>query len=156
MKTYPDPARLVDHRQSMLLIDRLVEANENSACCEATIRQDNPFLFGEILPNWVLIEYVAQAVAVYAGYLHLEKNVDRKHGLLLGCRSMNLGNAQLGVGLKLKICIEEVTRLDGFGNFHGVVYYQGSELARGFLSVLESEDWPQPVNAVLAGGEAIV
>ena len=153
---YPNPTQLVDHRQNMLLIDRLIEANEGSACCEATIRGDNPFLIGEVLPNWALIEYVAQAVAVYAGYVHLEKNEDHKHGLLLGCRSMKLGYEQLRVGAKLNICVKEVIRLDGFGKFHGVVYYQGEEVAKGTLSVLESEDWPQPVSTALAGGEAIV
>lgn len=147
-RRFPAPSALIDHRGAMAFIDELLDCDATAARCRAVIRADNPFLVGERLPGWVLLEYIAQSVAVFAGYRRRADGEAHRHGLLLGCRSMQLPGPDPRVKDVVDLRVEEVVRLDGFGNFRGAATCDGVLLAEGVLSVLETEQWP------VTGGQA--
>jgi len=149
---FPPPERLIDHRAAMSFIDGLESCDELWARCSSTIRDDNPFLVEGRLPNWVLIEYIAQSVAMFAGYRRSLDGAPHRHGLLLGCRSMTLADVVLNVGDRIETEVEEVVRLDDFGRFNGTARRNGEVLAEGALSVVETATWPDPAGAMPAAG----
>ncbi len=149
---FPPPERLIDHRSVMSFVDGIESCDEALARCRATIRADNPFLVDGRLPNWVLIEYIAQSVAMFAGYRRSIEGAPHRHGLLLGCRSMTLADVVLEVGDRIETEVEEVVRLDDFGRFNGTARRDGEVLAQGALSVVETQSWPDPAGAMPASG----
>lgn len=139
-----DVRSLTDHRNSMAFLDELVGMQEGSARCRAGIRADNPFLVDGMLPPWILIEYMAQSVAAFAGCLRAAEGREHRHGLLIGCRNVELGELALNVGDQLEVLVEETTRLDDFGSFRGTVHCADRQAARGSLLVYECAQWPDP------------
>ncbi len=149
-RKFQNPETLVDHRKAMLFVDELVEIDDSSARCVATIRVDNPFLIGDRLPGWVLMEYIAQSVAIFAGHVRTTQGSEGRHGYLLGCRSLRLAEVELKVGDSIELFVEEAARLDSFGSYKGKAWHQGLEVAFGVLSVFESVEWLNSVNMISA------
>ena len=61
-------AELLYHEEPMVLLDQIVSATPESACCQCRCGEENPFFLpGVGIPPWVAIEFMAQCVAVSAG-----------------------------------------------------------------------------------------
>ena len=126
----------------MALIDELAEVNVDWARCRAVVRADNPFLVVGRLPAWILVEYMAQSVAVFAGYARASGGGEYRHGLLLGCRNLWLADVALEVGSRLEIEVNEVARYEQLGSFNGKVTWGDTDAAKGTISVYETREWP--------------
>lgn len=146
--TITDIKPLIDHRGTMALIDGLVAVHEGSAHCIATVRADNPFLVNGRLPAWILVEYLAQSVAVFVGHLRSVEHAPHRHGLLLGCRNLRLADVALNVGDRLELFVEEIIRLDEFGRFSGIARLGENEVASGLLLLYECIDWPGATTSI--------
>lgn len=142
---------LVDHRGAMAFIDELVEAGGGTALCRAVVRADNPFLMRGRLPAWILVEYIAQSVAVFAGYIRASRGDEHRHGLLLGCRNLSLTEVALVPGSRLDIEITEIARFERLGSFKGRITCEDAEAASGTLSVYEATEWPVPRTGLDSG-----
>lgn len=78
---------LVPHRDTMLLIDRLIEASDDHALGEVLIGEDSRFYRpGCGVPVYVGIEYMAQTVAAYDGVQRMKTGAPPAIGFLLGTR----------------------------------------------------------------------
>lgn len=135
---------LVDHRGPMAFIDELVEAEGDRGRCRAVVRADNPFLIDDRLPVWTLVEYMAQSVAVFAGYARARRNHEPRHGLLLGCRNLRMADVALEIASQLDIEVAEIASYEQLGSFRARVSWKGIEAAKGTLSVYETVEWPAP------------
>lgn len=135
---------LVDHRGPMAFIDELVSVEGDAACCRALIRVDNPFLLDNRLPAWVLVEYMAQSVAVFAGYTRAARGMEHRHGLLLGCRNLRMADVALEIGTRLEIEVVQTARFESLGSFAGKVTCDETMAASGTLSVYTASEWPAP------------
>lgn len=135
---------LIDHRGPMAFIDELVSAEGDTACCRALIRADNPFLLDNRLPAWVLVEYMAQSVAAFAGYTRALRGTEHRRGLLLGCRNLRMANVALEIGTRLEIEVVQTARFESLGSFAGKVTCDETVAASGTLSVYEASEWPAP------------
>lgn len=78
---------LVPHRESMLLLNRVVEVDNNSSVSEITISVASSFFVtGKGVPAWIGVEYMGQTAALIAGY-QLQLGAVTPHvGMLLGTR----------------------------------------------------------------------
>jgi len=82
----PDIRTLVPHAGPMVLLDRVISADEESLCAEVRIRHDSLFCRAGAVGAWVGLEYMAQAIGAYAGFTACLRGEPIKLGYLLGTR----------------------------------------------------------------------
>ncbi|RYF71025.1 MAG: hypothetical protein EOO29_30780 [Comamonadaceae bacterium] len=132
----------VPHRGAMLLLDRLLAADDESAVAEVTVPRDGVFLHDAGMPSWVGIEYMAQTVAAWAGWQALQKGRAVQIGFLLGSRRYETSQAFFAPGTRLSVSVRcELMGDNGLGMFNCRIEADGEkELATARISVFEPED----------------
>ncbi len=132
----------VPHRGAMLLIDRLLAADEESAVAEVTVPRDGLFLHDAGMPSWVGIEYMAQTVAAWAGWCARQKGRAVQIGFLLGSRRYETAQAFFAPGTLLTVSVRcELMGDNGLGMFDCRIEADGGkELATARISVFEPGD----------------
>ena len=78
--------KIMKHKRTMLLLDRVVSHTDNFILAEVTISPASTFFHDGHVPAWVGLEYAAQAVAAFSGIRAMENNGESKVGFLLSCR----------------------------------------------------------------------
>lgn len=114
-----DLRQLVPHSGQMLLLDELTGATESSLDAVCIVRDDGLFTLDDgQVPAMVAIEYMAQAVAAFAGVRASLRHEPIKLGLLLGARNFTSSVAYFSPGDRLavgvKLVIESVNGLAVF------------------------------------------
>lgn len=87
MQHHENVEELLPHRGDMLLVDAVLDWTTESA--SVSINPAKSHLFAQAdgtIPAWVALEYMAQAIAVYAGKVAKAKGEPIKLGFLLGTR----------------------------------------------------------------------
>ena len=103
---------LLPHRPPMVLIDGIesFDAAEKRLVARVTITENQLFYTAGGVPNWVAIEYMAQAAAALVGchdkYLAPDRPV--RPGLMLGTRKMELRLTRFEAGKTYHIMAENV------------------------------------------------
>ena len=82
--------QVLPHRDTMRWLDRLLSHDENTVIAEAWVRESHVLAVDQGVPAWAGIEYMAQAIATWAGCRALAKNEPIKIGFLLGTRKAPL------------------------------------------------------------------
>ena len=132
---------LVPHDGNMILIDRLLEAGSTSAKALVTVRNNGVFIGDQsAVPAWAGIEYMAQTIAAYAGFLALQINEEVKVGFLLGARKYLSPRSHFNCGETLIISIDKVLQDEnGLASFNCKLEGQGC-LIEATLSVFQPKD----------------
>ena len=119
--TMPDiPAirELVPHSGAMVLLDRVVSADDDNLCAEVRIHAGSMLAEAHGVGAWVGIEYMAQAIAAHAGWKAWQKNQDVKVGFLLGSRKYQAGVPLFALGSVLRVHVHRVLQGEnGLGAF---------------------------------------
>jgi len=80
------------HAAPMVLIEKVLNVGEQSACCQVTVNSDGvlaPFIDAQgILPAWYSIELMAQTVGVWCGWHSQQRGNEPRLGMLLGGRGL--------------------------------------------------------------------
>ncbi len=122
MTEHPPIHTLVPHSGSMLLLDRLVAYDEQSLSAEVTIRETSPFVRDGVVGGWFGLEYMAQAVAAFAGRLSRASGLPPKLGFLLGTRRFVCSAPHIAVGTTVRVTVvREWQDESGLGSFRGVI-----------------------------------
>lgn len=109
---------LVPHSASMSLLDEIIGFDEESLQASLIIRDDSTFVEKQGVPSWVGLEYMAQAIAAYAGAQAKNKGEPVKIGFLLGTRKYNCSEPFFTVGQKLMIHVnKEIDNVNGLSVF---------------------------------------
>jgi len=136
-------AELVPHAGPMRLLDRVLEADEERLVAEARVRADQLFAQGSELGAWVGIEYMAQAIAAWAGWQARQRGEPPRLGFLVGSRRYECRRPSVAIGSALRIEVQLELRGDnGIGVFRCRIDCDGAELAVATLTVFE------PANAL--------
>lgn len=131
----------VPHRGSMLLIDRLLAADEERAVAEVCVPRDGLFLQDEGMPSWVGLEYMAQTVAAWAGWSALKAGKQVKLGFLLGTRKFEASTDFFEPGSILTVQVQcELLGDNGLGMFDCRIRMDGEVCALARVSVFAPED----------------
>jgi predicted hotdog family 3-hydroxylacyl-ACP dehydratase len=147
----PDIRSLLPHSGAMVLLDRVVSANENTLCAEVVIRPDILFYTDGGVGAWVGIEYMAQAIGAYAGYRARLRGEPIRIGFLLGTRRYESRAPVFLQGSVLKICIKRVLESDnGLASFDCRIDDESGEIANASITVFRplddkaalDESWP--------------
>lgn len=141
---FPEIATLVPHAKPMLLLDRVLAADEESLCAEVIIREDSLFFSHEAggVGAWVGVEYMAQAVAAYAGYKALQEKGQVKIGFLLGTRRYECHGSVFTAGSVLRVYVRCLLQADnGLGSFECTIE-EGAQtrLASATINAFQPDD----------------
>lgn len=132
---------IVPHAGKMSLLSRVIEGDEESIVVEAEIHVDTPLYFGGGVGGWVGIEYMAQAIAAWAGWRASLKGESPRIGLLLGSRRYECSRSLFVVGDTLRIEARQVLWSEnGLAQFDCRIQIYGDDVATAALSVFEPRD----------------
>ena len=112
-----DVAELIPHSGKMVLLDRIIDCDDNSLSAEWVVRDDGLLGNDKTVPAWVGIEYMAQAVAAYAGAMAKRAGEPIKLGFLLGTRRYSSNVAEFSVGSTLTVRVEKILQDNNLGAF---------------------------------------
>jgi predicted hotdog family 3-hydroxylacyl-ACP dehydratase len=123
-----DVAELIPHSGKMVLLDRIISCDNNSLSAELVVRDDGLLDNDKTVPAWVGIEYMAQAVAAYAGMMAKRVGEPIKLGFLLGTRRYSSNVAEFKVGSTLTVHVEKIIQSDNLGAFESMIRGVGVEI----------------------------
>lgn len=129
MIDYADIAALIPHSGDMVLLDKIIDYDGNKLSAELVVRADGLLGDGKTVPAWAGIEYMAQAVAAYAGIRSKLAGEPIKLGFLLGTRRYTGNVANFEVGAKLTIQIKNIIQDDKLGVFDCRIHGEGIEIS---------------------------
>lgn len=132
---------LVPHRGDMSWLDAVLEVVGDRVVAQAQVRVDSYFVRGGAQPVWTGVEYMAQAVASWAGYRARLQGMPTKIGFLLGTRRYEVHRQAFRVGDVLRIEAScELLGGNGLGMFSCRILIDGDVAATANLSVFEPPD----------------
>lgn len=118
-QTHYDVAELVPHSGTMSLLDEVLAYNDDSLTARVSLSQHSLFAEPCGVPAWIGIEYMAQAVAAYAGSIAKAKGEAITIGFLVGTRKYQCQRAYFPLGSRLIIRVEkELQGENGLGVFN--------------------------------------
>nr|WP_211474507.1 hotdog family protein [Collimonas humicola] len=138
-----DIRSLLPHSGTMVLLDRLLHAGAEELLAEVTIRTDSLFCRQHGVPAWVGVEYMAQAIAAYAGYTARQRGEEVKIGFLLGTRRYEAACAEFAIGSVLQVQVHRLLQADnGIGSFECHIRASTSmqQLASATITVFQPVD----------------
>lgn len=125
----------------MCLLDRVLAAEGERLSAEVVVPAQGLFSQHDGVGAWVGIEYMAQAVAAWAGWQARQQGEQPRIGLLLGTRRYRCSVPRFAVGQRLRVDIERGYQADnGLGQFECRIGADGVELASAQLTVFGPED----------------
>lgn len=155
----PPVSDLLPHSGAMVLLDRVVSADDDNLCAEVRIHAGSMLATHEGVGAWVGIEYMAQAIAAHAGWKARGRDQAVKVGFLLGSRKYQAGVPYFTTGSVLRVHVHRVLQGEnGLGAFDcridavdAVDTGQGAPaLATATVTVFQ----PDNVNQFLEDGKA--
>ncbi|XYI36465.1 Beta-hydroxyacyl-ACP dehydratase [Cupriavidus oxalaticus] len=140
-QSLPPVADVVPHGGAMLLLDALLHADDNGCTARATVRPAQLFVDAAGMPGWVGIEYMAQAIAAWAGVRDRRAGRPPGIGFLLGSRRYECDVPAFPLGSELTVVVQaELTGDNGLGQFACRLSLDGRDVARANVSVFQPAD----------------
>lgn len=97
---------LVPHSGKMSLLDNIVAYGDGWLSAEVNISSSSMFAGENGVPAWIGMEYMAQAVAAYAGLQERKKGGLPKLGFLLGSRKYTCSTDYFSFGTTLSLRVQ--------------------------------------------------
>ncbi len=136
-----DIERVIPHRGTLRLIDRLLSWDEDRVAVEVRVPADGPFNDEDGVPAWVGVEYMAQAIAAWAGCQARGRGGEPNIGFLLGTRRYEAQVPNFPAGSLLRVeAVRELLGDNGLGMFACRILADGAEIASANVSVFEPPD----------------
>lgn len=137
----PCPAHtLIPHRDSMLLIDTLLSAEDGAGRVVTRLKTDNVAVRqnGRVAPL-IFIELMAQAYAAVKGWEIMKAGLDFPIGYLVGVQKyQHMGQAYAEE--ELTIHVETVGEFEGFAVVDGSVWREETQIAQGRIKLWVPEE----------------
>lgn len=131
----------VPHSGIMARLEEIVSVDDTKLVGALTIREDDPFLENGAVPAWAMIEYMAQAIAAYAGYHARQRGEPVATGFLLGSRRFESTAATFPSGTRLTVSVTANTLgSEGLSSFRCHVDANGVETVSGTLNVFKPKN----------------
>ncbi|MGZ8904820.1 MAG: ApeP family dehydratase [Methylobacter sp.] len=121
-------ADLIPHTGSMVLLDRIIDYDDQGLTAELAVRGDGLLGDDKAVPAWAGIEYMAQAIAAYAGLMARRAGEPIRLGFLLGTRRYSSNVAAFKVGSTLTIQVKKIMQDDNLGVFDCRILGEGVEV----------------------------
>lgn len=132
-------APFVPQTGGMCLLERIIDVDNDSLSAEITPSADDIFASDDGIPGWVGLEWLAQAIAAWAGWHGAQRGEPPAPGFLIGTRRFATTRDHFACGETLRVTISLEFRADnGLGHFSGELSSaDGTRLAHGSLTVFQ-------------------
>ena len=138
---FDDIESVLPHRGTMRLVDRVLEHDEENIAVEARVRPDGPFHAEGGMPAHVGVEFMAQAIACWAGIRARARGLAPPLGFLLGTRRYECAVPAFAIGETLRVAAHRELMADsGLAVFSCTISASGLLLASASISVFEPAD----------------
>jgi len=154
--SFPDIRELVPHSGAMVLLDRVLSADAENLCAEVSIHAGSVFYDAPSagVGSWVGVEYMAQAIAAYAGYQARLTGGPVKIGFLLGARRYDAQVPVFPCDSVLQVHVHQVLQGEnGLGAFECRIEMAGAMLAQSTITVFQPEDAKQFLQESMNGAQ---
>ncbi len=142
---------VVPHRQDMCLLQRILRWDQESIEAELVVPATGLFIEEGEMPAWIGIEYMAQAIAAWAGCRARAAGSVPQLGFLLGSRRYSSQRSGFPSGSRLRVqARRELLGDNGLGLFACRILAGEEEWAVANVSVYE----PADAKAYLESGQA--
>jgi predicted hotdog family 3-hydroxylacyl-ACP dehydratase len=133
-----DIRSLIPHAGPMVLLDRVISVDEDSLCAEVSIRSNTLFCGPDGVGAWVGIEYMAQAIAAWAGYTAQLRGEPVKLGFLLGTRRYESSRPIFVLGSVLRVHVQRLFQNEnGLGSFECFIDNEEGRVASATVTVFQ-------------------
>lgn len=133
--------QVVPHKDGMSLLDRVVRWDAESIVAELVVPDEGLFVTDAGVPAWVGIEYMAQAIAAWAGCQSRVAGRAPSIGFLLGTRRYSCSTAHFPSGTLLQVTAHcELMADNGLGMFSCRILIDGQVVCEANISVFEPAD----------------
>jgi len=114
-----DISEFLYHRAPMMFVDEIIESGPGFLVAGVHIRPGVPFFEpSRGVPAWVGLEYMAQAVAAFAGIRARTDHKPISLGMLIGCRQYSSEISSFAPGTRIDVRIQELASVEnGLGSF---------------------------------------
>ena len=142
-------AELLPHAGDMILLDAVLSCDDEQIVVTATPHADTILVDAHgVLPAWTGIEYMAQAIACFAGVHERVHGRPPKVGFLLGTRSYDSKVAAFELNKTLRIsATKQYQEANGLGAFQCRIENENGVLVEASINVFE----PPELEKYLAG-----
>jgi predicted hotdog family 3-hydroxylacyl-ACP dehydratase len=125
----------------MRLLSRVIEGDEEGLAAEVTVQKTDLFYRDAGVGAWVGIEYMAQAIAAWAGWRAKLRDEEPKVGFLLGSRKYVCARPFFLDADVLRVDVQrEIQAESGLGRFDCSIHIGEERVAHGHLAVFEPAD----------------
>ena len=131
-----DIESLIPHREKIKIISGILEIKETTAISTAVVNPEWPLYDGNSVNSLVLIEAIAQTMAIVEGYKRRQQGKSGLKGWLVGIKSAEFNTNIIPVNTNLIIMIESKYSFDNYGVLEGVVKTGEKILATATLQAL--------------------
>ena len=131
---------LLPHRGAMRLLERALQADAEQLTAEVIIKPEGLFCANNQVAAWVGIEYMAQAIAAWAGWQARQRGGLPKVGLLVGTRRYECTQPNFALGQLTVTVTREFQADNGLGQFACTIQKGRDVLARASITVFEPPD----------------
>lgn len=142
VQTHPPIENLVPHQPPMVWLDELVHWEPGHVRCRSTITPETAFVRDGTLSTIVLLEYMAQAVAVCLGYGALRNGEDIRVGMIVACRSFELPVDRVEVGAVLTVEARRLREVEAVSNFECSVSREDAPVATCMMTLYHASEPP--------------
>src|SRR5262245_43493862 len=137
-KAIADLRSLIPQSGPMVLLDRVISVDGDSLLAEVCIRSNSLFFDVDGVGAWVGIEYMAQAIAAWAGYTARLRGEPVKIGFLLGTRRYECSRPVFPLGSVLGVHVQRVFQNEnGLGSFECFIDNEEGRVATATLTVFQ-------------------
>ncbi len=134
-------SELVPHAGAMSLLDRVLMVDDEHLQAEVCIRSNGLFADETGVGAWVGVEFMAQAIAAWAGWQARQHDRAPRIGFLLGTRRYDCERSRFLPGEILRIQVQKQFQADnGLGQFACQIVIDGVTVASAALTVFEPQD----------------
>ena len=143
-------SELLPHAAPMILIDRVLSFDGESALVEVTVRLDHPFATAEGAPVHLAIEFMAQACGALTGCWAKRSGAPVRAGFLLGTRHFHADEPLLPIGKRLTVAVTMLVRDGPMGVFECRLLDGEKAVAEAQLNVYQPDN-DAAARAILTG-----
>lgn len=123
-----EPAEILPHGGAMIWLDRIDAFDGVALTASLEVRDDGLLGYHRLIPAWIGIEYMAQAIAAYSGIQSKLAGQPIRPGYLLGTRRYSSNVAEFAVGTLLTVLVKKIAQDERVGLFDCRIFGQSLEV----------------------------